>query len=221
MNKYIPTICSSRLFAGISEDEVTAMLSCLNAREDSFTKHETIIHAGDKAAYIGLVLDGQVLIVQADIWGNRNILSKLGPGQSFALAYACANESEMNVDVAADTDAVILKLDVARVLTVCSSACTHHNRIIRNLVTELAENNLRIHDKLMHIGQRSTRDKLMSFFSAELQRHGKSEFEIDFNRQQLADYLAVDRSGLSAELSKMQKEGLIEFNKNRFILKTR
>ena len=105
-------------------------------------------------------------------------------------------------------------LDVARILNVCPSACVHHSRIIRNLLGELAEKNLCFSEKLTHMGQRSTRAKLMSYLSAEAQRLGRSEFDIPFSRQQLADYLGVERSGLSLELGKMCREGLLDFHKS-------
>ena len=140
-------------------------------------------------------------------------------GQTFAAAYACAPGSVLNVSVVAETAVTVLYLNIKRVLHVCSSACTHHNHIIRNLLGELAEKNLRFSEKLTHMGQRTTRAKLMSYFSAEAQRLGKYEFDIPFSRQQLADYLAVERSGLSLELGKMRDEGLLDFHKNHFVLK--
>lgn len=110
-------------------------------------------------------------------------------------------------------------MDVKRILTVCPSACAHHSRIIRNLLGELAEKNLRFGEKLTHIGQRTTRSKLMSYLSAEAQRRGAVEFDIPFSRQQLADFLGVERSGLSLELGKMKQDGLLDFHKSHFVLK--
>ena len=185
MKDFLPVIRSSTLFSGISEEEVTAMLSCLNAEERSFPKEAFVLRAGDTAGSIGLVLSGSVLVIQEDIWGNRNILSKAGPGQTFAAAFACA----------------------------------HHSRIIRNLLGELAEKNLRFGEKLTHMGQRTTRSKLMSYLSAEAQRRGAVEFDIPFSRQQLADFLGVERSGLSLELGKMKQDGLLDFHKSHFVLK--
>lgn len=195
------------------------MLSCLETREERFPKDTFLLRTGDTAESIGLVLSGSVLVVQEDIWGNRNILSKAGPGQTFAAAYACAPGSLLNVSVLAETPVTAMFLNVKRVLNVCPSACEHHSRIIRNLLGELAEKNLRFGEKLTHMGQRTTRAKLMSYFSAEAQRLGSYEFDIPFSRQQLADYLAVERSGLSLELSKMRSEGLLDFHKSHFILK--
>ena len=195
------------------------MLSCLETREERFPKDTFLLRTGDTAESIGLVLSGSVLVVQEDIWGNRNILSKAGPGQTFAAAYACAPGSLLNISVLAETPVTAMFLNVKRVLNVCPSACEHHSRIIRNLLGELAEKNLRFGEKLTHMGQRTTRAKLMYYFSAEAQRLGSYEFDIPFSRQQLADYLAVERSGLSLELSKMRSEGLLDFHKSHFILK--
>lgn len=219
MKEFLPVIRSSSLFSGISETELAVMLSCLETREERFPKDTFLLRTGDTAESIGLVLSGSVLVVQEDIWGNRNILSKAGPGQTFAAAYACAPGSLLNVSVLAETPVTAMFLNVKRVLNVCPSACEHHSRIIRNLLGELAEKNLRFGEKLTHMGQRTTRAKLMSYFSAEAQRLGTYEFDIPFSRQQLADYLAVERSGLSLELGKMRSEGLLDFHKSHFILK--
>lgn len=219
MKDFLPVIRSAQLFSGVSEDELTAMLSCLKAEKKDFPKEAFVLRSGDTADSIGLVLAGTVLVIQEDIWGNRNILSKAGPGQTFAAAYACAPGSVLNVSVIAETPVTALFLNVKRILNVCPSACAHHSRIIRNLLSELAEKNLRFNEKLTHMGQRTTRSKIMSYLSAEAQRLGKYEFDIPFSRQQLADYLAVERSGLSLELGKMRSEGLLDFYKSHFVLK--
>ncbi|MDY3037739.1 MAG: Crp/Fnr family transcriptional regulator [Eubacteriales bacterium] len=219
MKDFLHVIRSSQLFSGISENELAIMLSCLDTKKESFPKDAFLLRVGDTAESIGLVLSGSVLIIQEDIWGNRNILLKTGPRQSFAAAYACAPGSVLNVSVVAETPVTVMFLNVKRILNVCSSVCAHHSRIIRNLLGELAEKNLRFSEKLIHVGQRTTRAKLMSYFSAEAQRLGKYEFDIPFSRQQLADYLGVERSGLSLELGKMKKDGLLDFYKSHFILK--
>ncbi len=219
MKDFLSVICSAPLFYGITEGELSAMLSCLKAEKKDFPKEAFVLRTGETVDSIGLVLSGSVLIIQEDIWGNRNILSKAGPGQTFAAAYACAPGSRLNVSVIAETPVAIMFLNVKRILNVCPSACSHHSRVIRNLLGELAEKNLRFNEKLTHMGQRTTRSKLMSYLSAEAQRRGTCEFDIPFSRQQLADYLGVERSGLSLELGKMHNEGLIDFHKNHFVLK--
>ena len=219
MKDFLPVIRSAPLFSGISEEELSAMLSCLGAEKKDFSKEAFVLRAGDTADSIGLVLAGTVLVMQEDIWGNRNILSKAGPGQTFAAAYACAPGSRLHVGVIAETPVTALFLNVKRILDVCPSACPHHSRVIRNLLSELAGKNLRLGGKLTHMGQRTTRAKIMSYLSAEAQRLGACEFDIPFSRQQLADYLGVERSGLSLELGKMKKDGLLEYHKSHFVLR--
>jgi len=219
MKDFLSVLQSSKLFSGVSENELTAMLSCLDTKKEDFPKDAFILQAGDTLDSIGIVLSGSVLIIQEDIWGNRNIISKARTGQTFGAAYACAPGSGLNVSVIAETPVSVLFLNVKRILTVCPSACSHHNRIIRNLLGELAEKNLRSNEKLTHMGQRTTRSKIMSYLSAEAQRLGTYEFDIPFSRQQLADYLGVERSGLSSELGKMKKDGLLDCHKNHFVLK--
>lgn len=219
MEEFLSTIRSAPLFSGVSEAELTAMLACLKAEKKDFPKEAFVLRAGDTAESIGLVLAGTVLVIQEDIWGNRNILSKAGLGQTFAAAYACAPGSQLNVSVVAETPVTVLFLNVKRILTVCPSACSSHSRIIRNLLGELAGKNLQFSEKLTHVGQRSTRSKIMSYLSAEAQRLGTYELDIPFSRQQLADYLGVERSGLSQELGKMKKDGLLDYRKSHFVLK--
>ena len=219
MKEFFPILRSASLFSGVSEEELAAMLSCLDTRMEAFPKEAFVLRTGDTVESIGIVLSGSVLVIQEDIWGNRNILSRAGPAQTFAAAFACAPGSILNVSVIADTPTTVLFLNVKRILHVCPSACSHHSRIIRNLLTDLAEKNLRFIEKLTHMGLRTTRAKLMSYFSAEAQRLGTYEFDIPFSRQQFADYLAVERSGLSLELGKMRDEGLLDFHKSHFVLK--
>ncbi len=219
MKEFYKIIRSSQLFNGISEKELAGMLTCLDAKMKKFPKDEFILRAGESTEYIILILEGSVLLVQEDIWGNRNILSKAGAGQSIAATFACAPGAVLNVSAVSQTPVTALFLNVKRILTVCSSACEHHNRVVRNLLGELAEKNLQFNEKLTHMSQRSTRGKLLSYLSSEARRRGSYEFDVQFSRQQMADYLAVERSGLSNELGKMKAEGLIDFERNHFILK--
>ena len=221
MKDFLPVIHSAKLFSGISVEELNAMLVCLKAEKREFPKDAFLLRTGDMADSIGFVLTGTVLIVQEDIWGNRNILSKAGPGQTFAVAYACAGGSRLNASVVAETQVIAMFMNVKRILDVCPSACSHHSLIIRNLLGELAEKNLQFNEKLTHIGQRTTRAKVMSYLSAQAQRLGTCEFDIPFSRQQFADYLGVERSGLSIELGKMKKDGVIDFHKSHFVIRKR
>ena len=211
---------TSGIFFGISEEETEKMLHCLEVRPETYQKDEYILRAGDRVEAFGVVITGKVMIIQEDFWGNRNILAAVGAGHCFAETFACSPGAVLNVSVMAQTNVQVLFLNVKRILTTCPSTCSHHSRMIRNLLSELAEKNLRLNEKITHLGQRSRRAKILSYLSAEAQRHGSAEFDIAFSRQQLADYLSVDRSGLSMELSRMQEEGLLEYRKKHFVLKS-
>ena len=220
MKEMLSVLRTSGIFSGISEEETEKMLHCLEVRPETYQKDEYILRAGDRVEAFGVVITGKVMIIQEDFWGNRNILAAVGAGHCFAETFACSPGAVLNVSVMAQTNVQVLFLNVKRILTTCPSTCSHHSRMIRNLLSELAEKNLRLNEKITHLGQRSRRAKILSYLSAEAQRHGNAEFDIAFSRQQLADYLSVDRSGLSMELSRMQEEGLLEYRKNHFVLKS-
>ena len=218
MKEFLQVIRTSSLFSGIEKEEVNSMLSCLEAKEKEFQKDEYIFRMGDTTDSLGVVLFGCVLIVQEDVWGTRNTVSSVVPGQNFAETFACAPGAVLNVSVVAQSPSTVLFLNVKKILHTCPSSCSHHNRMIQNLLSDLAVKNLRQNEKLSHLGQRTTRAKLLSYLSMMAQQCGSSEFDIPYSRQQLADYLSVERSGLSLELGKMRKDGLLDFNKSHFIL---
>ena len=218
MQEYLPVLRRAPIFAGIDEGEISSMLTCLHAREGRYEKGEYLLRVGDATDSVGLLLAGGALIVQESFWGVRNLVSQVTPGQLFAEAFACSPGATLNVSVEADEPCAVLWLGVGRILTTCPSACAFHTRMIRNLLSELAEKNLHLGEKLGHIGQRTTREKLLSYLSAEAQRRGTAEFDIPFTRQQLADYLSVERSAMSAELGKLRDAGALRFDKNHFCL---
>ena len=220
MKKFPVEMKNSPFFEGIEETEEEKVLKGLDAHEMTYDKENYILHCGEQVKEMGLLVSGGLLIVQEDFWGNRNILAAVGAGHCFAETFACSPGAVLNVSVIAETNVQVLFLNVKRILTTCPSTCSHHSRMIRNLLSELAEKNLRLNEKITHLGQRSRRAKILSYLSAEAQRHGSAEFDIVFSRQQLADYLSVDRSGLSMELSRMQEEGLLEYRKKHFVLKS-
>ena len=198
-------IPKSPLFAGVETHDLDSMMSCLSAKERNYKKNEFIFHTGDKVTQIGMVLEGTVHMMKEDVWGNVMILGEAGPGDL--------------VSVVAKTDVKVLFLDIQKVLTICSNGCEFHSKIIRNLLSSIAARTLAMTRKVEHMSQRSLRDKVLSYLSSESVRAGSEEFTISFNRQQLAEYLSVDRSALSAELGKMRDEGMLEFRKNYFKLK--
>lgn len=218
MKEFMPLLSASPIFNGVEEREIFSMLRCLDVKESLFQRGEYILRAGEPAGDMGLLLTGSALVAQEDFWGNRNIMARVSPGQLFAEAFACAPGAELTVSVVAEEGCRVLFLNVSRVLTTCPTACAHHSRVIRNLLAELAVKNLGLNEKMTHMARRSTREKLRSYLSAQARRQGSADFSIPFSRQQLADYLSVERSGLSAELGKMRDEGILDFYKNHFTL---
>lgn len=219
MKDYMSVMGASSLFEGLAEPEIRNILECVDSRTRSFQKGEYIYRAGDPVSAFGMVLSGSVLVTQEDFWGNRHIVTILEEKECFAESFASAPNTVLNVSVVAQTSCIVLFLSVQRVLEACPCHCTHHQKLVRNLLSILAYKNLELSEKLSHLSQRTTRAKLLSYLSAQAQRQGKNPFEIPFSRQQLADYLLVERSGLSAELGRMQKDGLMVVDKSRFELK--
>ena len=140
------------------------MLSCLGARIDTFQKAPACFAPERRWRRWALYWRAAPSLCRRISGGNRNILSKTGPGQTFADVFACAPGAVLNVSVEAESTMTVMFLHIRRVLSVCPSACSHHSRLIRNLLGELAEKNLRLNEKLTHMGQRTTRAKLMSYF---------------------------------------------------------
>lgn len=218
MERYLPVLRECSFFHGLSDDEILRLLHCTGATTEERTKQEYILHAGGRTDAVGLLVSGAALIIQEDLWGNRNVMAKLAPGESFAEPFAVIPDSILNVSVVAAEPCSIIKIKITRMLTMCSSACIYHNRLIRNLVTVFAQKTLAFNDKITHMSKRKTRDKLLSYLSAESLRHGSLSFDIPFDRQQLADFLCVERAAMSAELSELQREGLLKTNRSHFEL---
>jgi CRP-like cAMP-binding protein len=219
MEKYHAVLKQSPLFKDIDSADLTALLSCLSALKRSAGKNEFIFSAGEAAVYVGIVLSGSVNVIQEDFWGNRTILTHVTPGELFGEAFACAPVPNLPVSVIAAEKSEILLIDANRIITTCPAACTFHARLIANMLEILSMKNINLIQKIEHITKRTTREKLLSYLSEQARKAKNPSFDIPFNRQELADYLSVDRSAMSAELSKMQEEGILRYKRNHFELK--
>ena len=216
----IHLLAGTMLFQGIREHEIEAMLTCLSAEERTYGKDAYIYRAGDVTGRLGVVMEGAVNIIKDDVWGNRKIIENIGGGQIFGETYACLKGEPLMVDVQASERSRILFMDVNRILTTCSSSCDFHNRLIRSLMYVLAGKNLMLTKKMDIITPKSLRERVMVYLSQESVKQGSRTITVPFNRQQMADYLSVDRSALSAELSRMQRDGVISYEKNRFTIQS-
>ena len=218
MNKHYDVLRKCKLFNNISDKNLLPMLTCLNAKVLHFNKGETIIEEGSSARDVGIVLSGSVQIIKIDFYGNRSIISKIESAQLFGESFACADISSVPVSVIASENSEIMLIDCKRITKTCCNACEFHNQIIINLLQIMAMKNILFNQKAEITSKRTTREKLLAYLEQQAKINNSNSFSIPFDRQELADYLEVDRSGLSAEISKLRKEGLLECKKSNFRL---
>lgn len=218
MKKHFPILERCPLFDGIRPEDLSAMLDCLGARIMKATKNQILFSEGDPANHVGIVLSGSVQIVKEDFYGNRSIVARIEPGELFGESFACAGVNALPVSILAAEDCEVMILDCGRITHSCSSACEFHSRMIINLVSVVAAKNLAFNQKIEILSKRTTREKLLSYLMGQAKLHGSNSFTIPYDRQALADYLAVERSAMSAEISKLRKDGIIQCTKSSFTL---
>lgn len=218
MKKYIPILKKTQLFSGASDEDIEAMLGCLQVKLCTYKKGEYVLHEGERIERLMMLVEGELHIQRDDYWGNRSIISMVGVGEMFGEAYAAPESGPLVNDVLSVEDSAVIFLDIGKLLTVCPNGCKFHSMAVKNLFFAISEKNRKLVRKLGYMSQRTTREKLIAYLSEESKRQNSSVFSIPFNRQQLADFLSVDRSAMSNELCKLRDDGLIEFEKNRFRL---
>ena len=218
MKKYLEILLKCPLFGGIGEEELLRMLTCFGARVIAVDKKYTVFAEGAPAKYVGIVLSGSVQVIQIDYFGNRSIVSEITASELFAEAFACAEVGAIPVSVIANEPGEIMLIDCGHILHTCENHCGFHRQLIYNLMKDLADQSIRFYQRIEITSKRSTREKLLAYLTTESKRAGSRRFDIPFDRQELADYLEVDRSGLSAEIGKMKKEGILDCKKNSFEL---
>lgn len=219
MDKYLTVLKTVSLFRDIESEDIKSLLKCLSAKTENYKAKEAIFLAGNKSEYVGIVLSGQAQVVKEDFYGNKNIVASVEKGQLFGEAFACADIKIIPVSVFAVEDCEIMLIDYRRIITVCPHNCTFHGKLIYNMLRIVANKNIMLSQKIEFISKRTTKEKLLAYLLSEAKKAGSNSFSIPFNRQELADYLSVDRSAMSAELCKLRDRGIIEFNKNKFVLK--
>ncbi len=207
---------SSKLFEGIKPEELKRILVCIKAYEKSYSKNSYIILQGDKVTSFGVVMAGSVDIVKENIYGNRRLITTIEKDMIFAESLVAAGWDESPISAVAKENCRVLFIPLDRLLIMCSSSCSFHNKLIINLIEMLATKNLLLTQKLDYLTSRTTRERIAKYFIDTANRNGKTTIKIPYNRNQLAEYLGVDRSVLSRELSKLKSEGILEFDKNTF-----
>ena len=218
MKEYVPVLKRTKLFSGVGDDDISTMLSCLEARLLTYKKGEYVLRQGEHLSDILVLAEGSLHIQRDDYWGNHSILGHVGAGEIFGEAYVAPESGTLLNDVITVEDSSVFFFDVKRVISTCSSACRFHTMVVQNLFFAISEKNRGLVQKLDYMSRRTTREKLIAYLSEEARKQNSASITIPFNRQQLADYLSVDRSAMSNELCRMRDEGLLEFEKNRFRL---
>ncbi len=208
----------SILFRGIEEKDYSSLFQCLRPVTRYFDKDEYIIKASQAVLSLGIVLEGSVNVIQEDYWGNRIILTKIEEGGLFAESFFCLLNNRSPVSVVAAQKSTILFISFDSILSSCDKVCGFHQKLIQNMMMILAQKNQMLTGKVEHMGKKTIREKVLSYLSMQSQMLNSNQFEIPYNRQELADYLSVDRSALSNELGKLRDENVLRFNKNWFNL---
>ncbi len=206
------------LFKDMTAEEIKESLEFMNGYEKRFTKSEIILHAGDKTDSLCLVLSGSVNIKMNNSRGDSNIIGFVGQGQLFAEAYSVVRQKSLLCDAEAAADTTVLFLQTDKLLSADRYPGSFCIKLIKNMLMISAEKNLALSSRMTHTAPRLIRDRLVSYLSEQSAAASCKTFKIPFSRQQLADYLSVERSALSNELSKMKRDGLIDYNKNNFCL---
>lgn len=218
MKDFFDILRKCPLFDQIGDENLDEMLGCLGAKKCSYKKGDTVLAEGDKAKYLGIVLKGSVQLVRVDYYGNRSILTSIEPPQLFGEAFAYAGLDSVPVDVVAAEDTDILLTDAMHIARPCENACAFHRQMTLNLLQIVARKNLVLHRKIEITSKRSTREKLMTYLLLQAKKAGSSTFTIPYDRQELADYLGVERSGLSTEIGKLRNEKVLECRRSTFTL---
>ena len=218
MEKSLGILQKVALFEGIEEKEILGMLKCLNAHQREFADGSIVLQEGQRVGSVGVILEGSVQVVREDVHGSRLIMAECGPADLFAEAFAPAEIEEIPVSVFASQKSRIMFLDFKRIITQCSSHCEFHSLLVRNMMKVLAKKNIMLSNRIELLGKRSIREKLLAYFWSQSKKSKKDRIVLPFNRNELADFLCVDRSAMSRVLGQMQEEGIISFKKNVFQL---
>lgn len=207
-----------QLFAGIEPEDMHGLLDCISAYTKNYKRGEFLLLAGDKVQSIGIVLTGAVNIVKENLYGDRRIMMTAEKNDIFAESIAAADIPISPVSVVAKQDCTILFVPIDQLLFTCGNSCAFHNKLIHNLVAILAGKNLFLNQKIDYLSARNTREKIAKYLGDFASIAKSTTVTIPYNRNDLAEYLGVDRSVLSRELSKLKKEGVLDFDKNTFTI---
>lgn len=215
MEELINNLEECILFKNIENSQILPLLNCLEYKIKEYKKNQLVFQNGFKTNKGGIVLNGALQIVQYDYFGNRSILSRIEENQLFGISYSLCNLA-LPICIEASTDSVILFINADKITTPCKKLCQNHIVLMNNLLNILARKNVNLNQKIECLSKRTTREKILNYLTQKSIENNSKTFNIPHDRQGLADYLCVERSAMSAEITKLQKEGLIKTKKNYF-----
>lgn len=218
MQEFLPVLERCVLFENIYRDDILSMLDCFGAAVRTVGRNAPILSEGESAEFVGIMLKGSANVVKQDYYGDRSIVGRVEPGQMFAESFACAGVPVLPVSVVANEECRVMLIHCQRITVGCANACSFHSQVIFNLLKAVAARNLEFHQKLEITAKRTTREKLMAYLLSQAKLHNSSTFTIPYDRQALADYLGVERSAMSAEISKLRADGVLQSTRNQFTI---
>ena len=201
------------IFKDFSIDEIIEIFSVISFYEKNYKKNDIILAENTKIEYFGIITNGKIALSNFDYFGNRNILNVFEKEDSFAEALVSL-EIQIPHEVISLTDSSVVWIEYKSL-----SKSLYYQKILNNLLNIISTKNLILNKKLQILSKRTTREKILEYLATQKKLLSiDSNFEINLNRNEMADYLALDRSNLSRELGKLKKEGIIDFKKNKFKL---
>lgn len=215
----IKTLLKNDLFHEIEEKQVESMLKCLGMSEKAYEKNSMMIMPGSFISSFGILIAGNAQITRDDENGNRSILSQLEKGDIFGESYAAASVQEIPVGVHCSSPCLVVWIPINKVIETCEASCCFHQKLVKNMMGILAMKNIAMNEKMRILACKTTREKLLTYLKQYAHQEGGNRFLIPFTRYELAEFLNVDRSALSRELSKLKNEGILEYKKNAFEFK--
>ena len=204
------------LFSEIKEDDLLVMLDCLGAFIKDYKKDEYIYLCNEDIESIGIILSGKVQMIREDMWGNKTILVNMISPELFGETSTCGSSMNATVSFEAVEESTILFVPFKKVMNSCPVTCEYHHKVIKNMVTLIADKNVRLMQKIDVTSKKTLREKIAAYLTLQAEKYNSMEFNLDMGRVQFAHYLNADRSAVTRELNQMAEEGLIEFHKNSF-----
>lgn len=216
--EYFQDLKQTKIFNSVNEFECQAMMFCFKTRFKMFDKNEKIVTQGEPLDEVVLIVKGGAIVEHIDSLGDISILMRVKKGEVYGAESAYAGVTNYKDSLVATEKTLVLFMNRHRLITPCENKCRRHEMVVKKLMETIAENNMKLLNKLSHMSKRTIRDKLLSYFSLLAKQTGSNYFELPFNKTELANYLSVDRSAMCTELKKMKDEGLIDFEKKQFHL---